>query len=128
MTRIGRAARRILTRSSGRIGKPDWPSNVTNTSSCASMIGRTCTCEPPGITIGRFVSVCGAIGVSSIASTDGMHDRSTGGEIVGGGPVGLATIKPSARIVITGRSSTTTPISMIRDSAPLVMTMSLRTT
>ena len=35
------------------------------------MIGRTWTSDAAGMTTGRLVSVCGAIGVSSIASTAG---------------------------------------------------------
>ena len=37
-----------------------------------------------GSTSGRFVSVCGAIGVSTSASTRRMHDRAAGRQVVGG--------------------------------------------
>ncbi len=91
------------------------------------MIGRTCTSDEAGITTGRFVSVCGAIGVSSIASTAGCTIGPPAARLYAVDPVGLAMIKPSARTRVTGSSPTITEISMMRDSAPFVITMSLST-
>ena len=53
------------------MGNVDWPSSVNTISSLASIVGWTRTVDVPGMTMGRLVRVCGAMGVMIIASTFG---------------------------------------------------------
>ena len=92
-----RSARVTMTSSPCRNAKPRWPSKVTNISSgLDSAAGRTLMRELPGITIGRLPSECGAIGVSSSASTLGCTIGPPAARLYAVDPVGLARIKPSA--------------------------------
>ena len=58
------------------------------------------------MTIGRLVSVCGAIGVSTIASTFGCTIGPPAARLYAVDPVGVAMISPSARTRVTRPSPT----------------------
>ena len=81
----------------------------------------------PGMTIGRLVSVCGAIGVSTSASTRGMHDRPAGRQVVGRRSGGAGDDQAVGLDLRHEPVPTDTDSSMIRDSAALVNTTSLST-
>ena len=78
--------------------------------------------------MGRLVRVCGAIGVSTSASTRGWTIGPPAARLYAVEPVAVATIRPSALTLVTRLSPTEMLSSMIRDSAALVNTTSLSTT
>ncbi len=80
------------------------------------------------MTTGRLVSVCGAIGVSSSASTDGCTISPPAARLYAVDPVALAMMRPSALTQVTKRPLTETDNSIMRDRAPLVNTTSFSTT
>ena len=69
--RSTRAAWPTATTSSPDNGYPAWPSAVAKMSWPLSMVGWIVSSMVAGSTTGRLVSVCGAIGVRTIASTLG---------------------------------------------------------
>src|SRR5919197_4353684 len=88
------------------------------------MCGCTRTGAEAGITIGRFVKVCGAIGVSSSASSVGCTIGPPAARLYAVDPVGVATIRPSALTRVTNSLPIDTDRSIIRDLAAFVMTTS----
>ena len=72
----------------------------------------------PGMTIGRLVSVCGAIGVST-RHPPRVDDRAAGREVVCRRAGRAGDDQPSAFTSITSSLPTDTDSSMIRDSAAL---------
>ncbi len=97
------------------------------TSSWSSINGCTRTADDAGMTIGRLVSVCGAIGVTITASTLGRTIGPPAARLYAVDPVGVATIRPSAFTRVTNSSPIHTDKSIIRERAPLVMTTSFST-
>ena len=77
--------------------------------------------------MGRFVSVWGANGVRSTASTMGCTIGPPAARLYAVEPVGLAMIRPSARDDMTNCSPSVMAKSMMFDSAALPSTTSLRT-
>src|SRR5262249_62086391 len=65
--RVGRLARRTVTRSSVTSSRPTWPSTVRCTVPPRASRTRTWTSQVGGSTSGRCVSVCAEIGVSTSA-------------------------------------------------------------
>src|SRR5947209_14249886 len=88
------------------------------------MCGCTRTGEEAGTTIGRFVKVCGAIGVRSSASSVGCTIGPPAARLYAVDPVGVATIRPSALTRVTNSLPIDTDRSIIRDRAVFVMTTS----
>src|SRR6266536_2008553 len=78
-----------------------------------------------GNTIGRLVSVCEQIGVSTIASTLGATIGPPADSEYAVEPVAVEMMRPSARYAVAYCPSTETARLMIRLIADLVMTMSL---
>ena len=73
------------------------------------------------------MSVCGAIGVSTSASTRGCTIGPPAARLYAVEPVALAMIRPSALTLVTSPLLTETDSSMMRDSAALVNTTSFST-
>ena len=119
--RSGRGARRTLTTSPACSGKPGLAVERDEDLSFA-VHDRPHVRLPTtaGITTGRLVSMCGAIGVSSDRVDGGMDDRSARREVVGGRS-GRARDDQAVgahahdRLVADRRPTS----SMMRDSAPL---------
>src|SRR6185436_10241214 len=117
---------RITTRSSTSIGKPTCPSSVNATSSL-SVFNNNSISSSSGTTIGRLESVNGQIGVTTTAFIDGKITGPPAERLYAVEPVGVETIRPSARNELTNWLLKNVSISMIRASADLLITTSLRT-
>src|SRR5689334_25391955 len=90
----------ILTRSSTSKGKPTCPSSVNATSSL-SVFNNNSISASSGTTIGRFESVNGQIGVITTAFIDGKITGPPADRLYAVDPVGVETIRPSARNELT---------------------------
>src|ERR1019366_3605189 len=78
----------------------------------------------PGTTIGRIVSRCGQIGVTSIAFTVGITIGPPADRLYAVDPVGVDRITPSARNTATGWPSIETEKSAMRAIVPFATTTS----
>src|SRR5438045_3133475 len=84
----------LATSSIGAGGRPRLASSVTNIS--PGLASRTFTCAEGGTTSGRWVRVCGQMGVSRIASCVGRMMGPAALNEYAVEPVGVATMRPSA--------------------------------
>src|SRR6266404_6864494 len=119
-------ARTIATLSSDCINTPFCPSSVRYTDSAVPR-NRISTLHVSPTTSGRSLNVCGQIGVKIMDSTAGCTIGPPADSEYAVDPVGVATINPSARYRHTKSSSIDNSISIIRASAPLVITASFKT-
>ena len=85
------------------------------------------TSASAGMTTGRLVSVCGAIGLSTSALTAGCTMGPPADRLYAVDPVGLAMMSPSALKRATKSPPTATENSTIRDREPPVTATSLST-
>src|SRR5947207_9459168 len=79
-----------------------------------------------GSTMGRFVSVCEQIGVSTMASTLGNTIGPPADSEYAVDPVGVEMMRPSARYAVAYSPSTDTARLMMRYIADFVINMTLR--
>src|SRR4029079_2547765 len=117
---------RILTWSATFNGKPTCPSSVNVTSSL-SVFSNNSISASSGTTIGRFESVNGQIGVMTTAFIEGKITGPPAQRLYAVDPVGVETIRPSARNELTNWLLRNVSSSMIRASADLLITTSFRT-
>ncbi len=117
---------RIITRSPTLSGNPTWPSRVNATSSW-SVFSINSISALSGTTIGRLESVNGQMGVTTTAFIDGKITGPPAERLYAVEPVGVETMRPSARNELTNWPLKNASISMMRASADLLITTSFST-